>query len=55
MQFDEILTDLEEQRELATNRMMELEKLSKEHQEALTQIEKLKMDVSCRIFKNGGG
>ncbi|XP_060078358.1 E3 ubiquitin-protein ligase Bre1-like [Ylistrum balloti] len=43
--FDEIIQDLEEQRELATNRMTELEKLSKEHQEALTEIEKLKMDL----------
>lgn len=38
--------ELEEQKELATNRLTELEKLSKEHQEALTEIEKLKMDVS---------
>ncbi|XP_069135020.1 E3 ubiquitin-protein ligase Bre1-like [Argopecten irradians] len=43
--LDEIIQDLEEQRELATNRMTELEKLSKEHQEALTEIEKLKMDL----------
>ena len=39
-------TELEEQRELATNRMMELEKLQKDHQEALREVERLKMDVS---------
>lgn len=38
--------ELEEQKELATNRLTELEKLSKDHQEALTEIEKLKTDVS---------
>nr|XP_022339976.1 E3 ubiquitin-protein ligase Bre1-like isoform X1 [Crassostrea virginica] len=43
--FDEMMYELEEQRELATNRLTELEKLSKEHQEALTEIEKLKMDL----------
>ncbi|KAK3591494.1 hypothetical protein CHS0354_031601 [Potamilus streckersoni] len=43
--FEEILADLEEQRELATNRMVELEKLNKEHQEALKQIEQLKLDL----------
>lgn len=41
-----MMYELEEQKELATNRLTELEKLSKEHQEALTEIEKLKMDVS---------
>ena len=46
MQFDEILADLEEQRELATNRLAELEKLSKEHQATLKEIEQLKLDVS---------
>ena len=46
LQFDEILADLEEQRELATNRLAELEKLSKEHQATLKEIEQLKLDVS---------
>ncbi|KAK7088171.1 E3 ubiquitin-protein ligase Bre1-like isoform X2 [Littorina saxatilis] len=43
--LDEILSDLEENRELATNRLMELEKLTADHQEALKEIEKLKMDL----------
>lgn len=41
-----MMYELEEQKELATNRLTELEKLSKDHQEALTEIEKLKTDVS---------
>lgn len=43
--LDEILSDLEEHKELSTNRMMELEKLTEKHQEALKEIEKLKMDL----------
>ncbi|KAK3084542.1 hypothetical protein FSP39_015106 [Pinctada imbricata] len=43
--FDEIMYELEEQRELASNRLTELEKLTKEHQEALQEVEKLKMDL----------
>ena len=45
-QFDEILSDLDEQRELATNRLAELERLQKDHQKALKEIEQLKLDVS---------
>lgn len=41
-----MMYELEEQKELATNRLTELEKLSKDHQEALTEIQKLKTDVS---------
>ena len=37
---------MEEQRELATNRLAELEKLQKDHQKALKDIEQLKLDVS---------
>ena len=44
--FSEVAYELEEQRELATNRFTELEKLQKEHVEAKKEIEKLKMDVS---------
>lgn len=44
--FDEIYAELEEQRELATNRITELEKLQKDHQEALRDVERLKMDLS---------
>ncbi|PVD32731.1 hypothetical protein C0Q70_08176 [Pomacea canaliculata] len=43
--LDEILSDLEEHKELSSNRLMELEKLTAEHQEALKEIEKLKMDL----------
>ena len=46
LQLDEILSDLEEHKELAANRLLELEKLTADHQEALKEIEKLKMDVS---------
>ncbi|KAL5017336.1 hypothetical protein ScPMuIL_006925 [Solemya velum] len=45
VRWDEIIHELEEQRELATNRMGELENISKNHQEALKDIEKLKMDI----------
>jgi len=44
--FNEIYTELEEQKELATNRLTELEKLQKDHQEAMKSIEQLKMDLS---------
>ena len=50
MQLDEILSDLEEHKELSANRLMELEKLTSDHQEALKEIEKLKMDVSNCLF-----
>ncbi|KAL8597186.1 hypothetical protein ACOMHN_022233 [Nucella lapillus] len=43
--LDEILSDLEEHKELSANRLMELEKLTADHQEALKEIEKLKMDL----------
>ena len=49
-QFNEIVTELEEQRELATTRLSELEKLQEDHQEALREVEKLKMDVSYFIM-----
>ncbi|XP_029648554.1 E3 ubiquitin-protein ligase Bre1 [Octopus sinensis] len=43
--FDEISAELEEQREFATTRLSELEKLSKDHHEALKEIEQLRMDL----------
>ncbi|XP_059165912.1 E3 ubiquitin-protein ligase Bre1-like isoform X2 [Physella acuta] len=43
--LDEILSELEEHKELSTNRLMELEKLSADYQETLTEVEKLKMDL----------
>jgi len=45
MQLSEMATELEDQRELATSRLTELEKLQQDHQEAVKQIETLKMDV----------
>lgn len=45
-----MIHELEEQREMATNRMTELEKLTKDHQEALMQIEQLKMDVCIYLI-----
>lgn len=45
-QFDEMYNELEEFKEISTNRLSELEKLTSEHQEALKEMEKLKMDVS---------
>ncbi|XP_060571175.1 E3 ubiquitin-protein ligase Bre1-like [Ruditapes philippinarum] len=43
--FDEIISDLEEQKDLASNRLAELEKLQKDHQKALKDIEQLKLDL----------
>lgn len=43
--FEEILASEEEQKELATNRLAELEKLQKDHQQALKEIEQLKLDL----------
>lgn len=45
MQLNEMATELEDQRELATSRLTELEKLQQDHQDAVKQIETLKMDV----------
>lgn len=48
VQFNEIYAELEDQRELATSRMNDVEKLQAEYQEKLKEIEKLKMDVSVK-------
>jgi len=45
MQLSEMATELEDERELATSRLTELEKLQQDHQEAVKEIESLKMDV----------
>ena len=45
LQLNEMATELEDQRELATSRLTELEKLQQDHQEAVKEIETLKMDV----------
>lgn len=43
--IDDMQRELEEQKELSNNRMIELEKLHQDHKEALKEIEKLKMDI----------
>ncbi|XP_078681122.1 E3 ubiquitin-protein ligase BRE1B-like isoform X7 [Branchiostoma floridae x Branchiostoma belcheri] len=44
-QLEMLKADLDEQRELANNRLAELEKLQQEHQVLLKETEKLKMDL----------
>lgn len=44
-QLEELQKDLEEQRELANNRLQELDKLHQQHRETLKEVEKLKMDI----------
>ena len=41
---------MEETRELANNRLQELDKLHQQHRDALKEVEKLKMDVSSLVF-----
>lgn len=41
---------MEETRELANNRLQELDKLHQQHRDTLKEVEKLKMDVSCLVF-----
>lgn len=38
--------ELEEQREMASNRLAELDRLHQNHRDVLQQLEHLKMDVS---------
>lgn len=42
---------MEQQRELANNRLHELEKLNLEYQSSIKQIEKLKAEVGGEIFR----
>uniref|UniRef100_A0A336K392 E3 ubiquitin protein ligase n=1 Tax=Culicoides sonorensis TaxID=179676 RepID=A0A336K392_CULSO len=44
-QLEELQKDLEEYRELANNRLQELDRLHSQHREALKEVEKLKMDI----------
>lgn len=44
---EDLQKELEEQKELANNRLMELETLNTQHKEALKLVEKLKMDLQC--------
>ena len=46
LQFNEMLSEMGDAQELAQSRQQELEKLQDDYQNALKQIEKLKMDVS---------
>lgn len=48
-QIEDLQKELEENRDLANNRLQELDKLHATHRETLKEVEKLKMDVSCRI------
>lgn len=41
-----LAAELEEQKELANNRLLELDKLHRDHRDTLKEVEKLKMDVS---------
>jgi E3 ubiquitin-protein ligase BRE1 len=45
--MEDLQKELEEQKELANNRLMELESLNTQHKEALKLVEKLKMDLQC--------
>lgn len=45
--MEDLQKELEEQKELANNRLMELETLNTQHKDALKLIEKLKMDIQC--------
>ena len=48
--MEDLQKELEEQRELATNRLSELDRLHQNHRDVLQQLEHLKMDVSRRFF-----
>lgn len=43
--LEDVASELEEQRELATNRLAELDRLHRQHRDALKEVEKLKMDI----------
>lgn len=45
--LEDLQKEVEEHRELATNRLQELDKLHQTHRETLKEVEKLKMDVSA--------
>lgn len=48
--LEDLNKEIEEYKELATNRLQELDKLQKQHRECLKEVEKLKMDVSSETF-----
>ncbi|XP_028163425.1 E3 ubiquitin-protein ligase Bre1 isoform X2 [Ostrinia furnacalis] len=43
--LEDVAAELEEQRELATNRLAELDRLHRQHRDTLKELEKLKMDI----------
>lgn len=43
--LEDVAAELEEQRELANNRLAELDRLHRQHRDTLKELEKLKMDV----------
>lgn len=47
VRLEDLQSQLEEQRELASARIMELEQLHHDHKEALKAVEKLRMDMRC--------
>lgn len=49
--LEDLQKEVEECRELANNRLQELDKLHQTHREALKEVEKLKMDVSNDILQ----
>ncbi|CAG4988417.1 unnamed protein product [Parnassius apollo] len=43
--LEDVAAELEEQRELANNRLAELDRLHRQHRDTLKEVEKLKMDI----------
>lgn len=48
--MEDLQREVEETRELANNRLQELDKLHQQHRDALKEVERLKMDVSTLLF-----
>lgn len=52
LHLEDLKKELEEYKELASNRLQEIDKLNEEKAQALNDIDKLKMDVSgTHIFQ----
>lgn len=49
--LEDVAAELEEQRELANNRLAELDRLHRQHRDTLKEVEKLKMDVSIFLYQ----
>ncbi|KPJ06280.1 E3 ubiquitin-protein ligase Bre1 [Papilio machaon] len=47
--LEDVAAELEEQRELANNRLAELDRLHRQHRDTLKEVEKLKMDAFDRL------